>query len=71
MYLLILARVIILAKSRNKELSIMAHKNVHTTYNSNAKNWRNITEGATKPAKVYDTKAEAQAPAGRWLLIDA
>lgn len=43
--------------------------NVHTTYNQNAKNWRNITEGATKPAKVYDTKAEATA-AGRTMAIN-
>jgi hypothetical protein len=46
----------------------MAKKNVHTTYNKQEKNWRNISEGATKPSKVYDTKAEAQA-AGRQQAI--
>ena len=34
--------------------------NVHTTYNQEAGNWRNISEGASKPVKVYETKAEAQ-----------
>ena len=38
--------------------------NIHTTYNKDAGNWRNIREGAGKPAKVFDTKADAQA-AGR------
>jgi Uncharacterized protein conserved in bacteria (DUF2188) len=47
----------------------MTRKNVHTTYNSNAKNWRNVTEGASKPSKVYETKAEAQA-AGRIMAIN-
>lgn len=43
----------------------MARKgNIHTTYNSDAGNWRNISEGASRPAKVYETKQEAQA-AGR------
>jgi len=38
----------------------MSKANVHTTYNHEAKNWRNISEGASKPVKVYETKAEAQ-----------
>lgn len=38
----------------------MSKANVHTTYNHEAKNWRNISEGASKPVKVYKTKAEAQ-----------
>ena len=42
----------------------MSAKNVHTTYNKQAGNWRNVSEGASKPSKVYETKAEAQA-AGR------
>ena len=42
-------------KSRNQ---------VHTTYNKAAGNWRNVTPGASRPARVYGTKAEAQA-AGR------
>lgn len=43
----------------------MAHKpNIHTTYNQQARNWRNVSEGATRPAKTYETKQEAQA-AGR------
>lgn len=44
-------------------------KNVHTTYNKAADNWRNISEGASKPSKVFDTKAEAQA-AGRQIAIN-
>jgi hypothetical protein len=44
-------------------------KNIHTTYNQEAHNWRNVTEGASKPAKVYNTKAEAQA-AGRQMAIN-
>jgi hypothetical protein len=35
-------------------------KNIHTTYSKDAGNWRNISEGASKPSKVYDTKQEAQ-----------
>lgn len=43
----------------------MAHKpNIHTTFNKDVDNWRNITEGASRPAKTYETKVEAQA-AGR------
>lgn len=44
-------------------------KNIHTTYNQTAGNWRNVSEGASKPAKVYPTKAEAQA-AGRQTAIN-
>jgi len=47
----------------------MSAKNVHTTYNKEAENWRNISEGASRPAKVYDTKAEAVA-AGRQTAIN-
>lgn len=40
----------------------MAHKpNIHTTFNKQAANWRNVSEGATRPAKTYETKQEAQA----------
>jgi hypothetical protein len=39
-------------------------KNVHTTFNKQAGNWRNITEGASRPGKTYETKQQAQA-AGR------
>jgi hypothetical protein len=39
-------------------------KNIHTTYNAEADNWRNISEGASRPSKTYETKAEAQ-EAGR------
>jgi len=43
----------------------MAHKpNIHTTFNKQAGNWRNITEGASRPGKTYETKQQAQA-AGR------
>jgi len=43
----------------------MAHKpNIHTTYNKQAGNWRNITEGSARPCKTYATKEQAQA-AGR------
>lgn len=38
--------------------------NVHTTYNQEAQNWRNVTEGASRPVKTYSTKQEAQ-DAGR------
>ena len=37
-------------------------KQVHTTHRSSG--WGNITPGASKPAKVYQTKVQAQA-AGR------
>lgn len=47
----------------------MGAKNVHTTYNKAADNWRNISEGASKPSKVFDTKAQAQA-AGRQIAIN-
>lgn len=47
----------------------MSAKNVHTTYNKAAGNWRNISEGATKPSKVFETKAEAQT-AGRQIAIN-
>lgn len=39
----------------------MSSKNVHTTYNKAARNWRNISEGASRPIKIYQTKQEAQA----------
>lgn len=43
----------------------MAKKpNVHTTHNNQDDKWRNISEGASRAIKLYDTKAEAQA-AGR------
>ncbi len=42
----------------------MPGKNVHTTYNHEARNWRNISEGAERPIKVYPTKQQAQ-EAGR------
>ncbi len=47
----------------------MSGKNVHTTYSKSAGNWRNISEGANKPSKVFETKAEAQA-AGRQIAIN-
>ncbi len=47
----------------------MAGKQVHTTYNKTAGNWRNVSAGATKPAKVFDTKAQAQA-AGRQQAVN-
>lgn len=47
----------------------MSGKNVHTTYSTSAGNWRNISEGASKPSRVYETKAEAQA-AGRQIAIN-
>lgn len=47
----------------------MAGKQVHTTYNSSAGNWRNVTPGASRPSKVYETKAEAQ-QAGRQQAIN-
>ena len=38
----------------------MAGKNLHTTYNKSAGNWRNVREGSNKPIKTYETKREAQ-----------
>lgn len=46
----------------------MAGKQVHTTYSHNAHNWRNVSAGASRPAKVFPTKVEAQA-AGRTQAI--
>lgn len=41
------------------------HKpNIHTTYNNTERNWRNISEGASRPSKTYPTKQQAQS-AGR------
>lgn len=42
----------------------MASKQVHTTYNKAAGNWRNVASGASRPAKVFETKLQAQV-AGR------
>lgn len=43
----------------------MAKKpNIHTTHNNSDDKWRNVSEGASRAIKLYDTKAEAQA-AGR------
>jgi hypothetical protein len=47
----------------------MASKNVHTTYNKSAGNWRNVREGASRPAKTYDTKSQAQTN-GRRMAIN-
>ena len=47
----------------------MANKNVHTTYNQAAGNWRNISEGASRPIKTYQTKQEAQS-AGRQIAME-
>ena len=47
----------------------MSGKNVHTTYSKSAGNWRNISEGASKPGRVYETKVEAQV-AGRQIAIN-
>lgn len=46
-----------------------AKNNIHTTYNKSAGNWRNIREGASKPAKVYPTKSAAQTD-GRRIAIN-
>ena len=47
----------------------MGHKpNIHTTFNKQASNWRNVSEGATRPGKVYATKEQARA-AGREMAI--
>jgi hypothetical protein len=42
----------------------MANRNIHTTYNSEAKSWRNISAGASRPIRTYSTKQQAQ-DAGR------
>lgn len=47
----------------------MGTPKVHTTFNKAAGNWRNISEGASKPSKVFETKAQAQA-AGRQIAIN-
>lgn len=47
----------------------MTKTNVHTTYNKEEQNWRNISEGASKPSKVFETKTEAQA-AGREIAVN-
>lgn len=47
----------------------MAKPNIHTTYSAKEQNWRNITEGAAKPSKVFGTKAQAVA-AGRQIAIN-
>ncbi len=47
----------------------MPKPNIHTTYNKEERNWRNITEGAQRPAAVYKNKAEAQAT-GREMAIN-
>lgn len=40
----------------------MADKsNIHITFNSRDGNWRNVSEGASRPSKAYPTKAAAQA----------
>jgi|GEM_PF-132221 hypothetical protein len=52
----------VFVKIRRKDIGIskMSKPNLHTTYNQQTKNWRNISEGASKPVRVYETKAEAQ-----------
>lgn len=47
----------------------MGKHNIHTTYNAKSHDWRNTSEGATKPSKVFDNKAEAQA-AGRQIAVN-
>jgi hypothetical protein len=47
----------------------MAQRNVHTTHNKQTDTWRNISEGASKPSKVFETKYEAEA-AGRQIAIN-
>ncbi|QQS18176.1 DUF2188 domain-containing protein [Candidatus Saccharibacteria bacterium] len=47
----------------------MAGKQVHTTYSKQAGNWRNVSAGSSRPAKVYDTKVQAQT-AGRQQAIN-
>jgi IS5 family transposase len=40
----------------------MAKKpNIHTTHSNQDDKWRNISEGASRAIKLYDTKAKAQA----------
>ncbi len=46
----------------------MGKPNIHTTYNGEAKNWRNISEGSTRPVAIYPTKQEATA-AGREIAM--
>lgn len=48
----------------------MAGRQVHTTYSKQAGNWRNISAGSSRPAKVYATKAQAQA-VGRQQAINS
>lgn len=47
----------------------MANKQVQTTYNKEAGNWRNKSAGASRASGIYDTKAEARA-AGRQQAIN-
>jgi hypothetical protein len=47
----------------------MANANVHTTHSNKDNNWRNISEGASKPSKVFPTKVAAEA-AGRQIAIN-
>lgn len=47
----------------------MAKPNVHTTHSNKDDTWRNISEGASKPSKVFETKSEAEA-AGRQIAIN-
>lgn len=48
----------------------MSHRpNIHTTFNKQAGNWRNISEGASRPGKAYQTKQAAQI-AGRKIAIE-
>jgi hypothetical protein len=47
----------------------MAHKpNIHTSFNKEARNWRTVSEGASRPVKTYPTKQAAQ-EAGREMAI--
>jgi ketosteroid isomerase-like protein len=47
----------------------MTKPNVHTTHSNKNDNWRNVSEGASKPSKVFETKYEAKA-AGRQIAIN-
>ena len=47
----------------------MPGRNVHTTYNKAAHNWRNLSEGASRPGKTYPTKEEAKS-AGRQTAVN-
>jgi hypothetical protein len=47
----------------------MPRKNVHTTFNSADKNWRNISEGSQRAINVFQTKQEAQT-AGKQIAKD-